>query len=92
MTSYFELNNTCTCVGLSLGINVPLFGVIVNSSSGFRQLSVGSKAKLKPISYLPLFFKERDCFVSKKTPRVPKSRPPSAPKEIKDSMHEMHAS
>ena len=71
---------TCTWVGRSVGNKGPLFGITVNSfSTSAGEPSVDSKAKLKLISNLPLFFREQVCFVSSKTLRTPKSNPPSAP-------------
>lgn len=79
VVSSLDLNVTCTCVGLSLGINVPLLGVTVKRSAAFGQVSVDSNTKLYPISYLPLFLTDKDCFASSNTRNVEKSSPPSAP-------------
>ena len=79
--SLLDLKMTCTCVGRSVGSREPLFGITVNScATSGGEPSVASKTKLKLISNLPLFFREQVCFVSSRTLRTPKSKPPSAPK------------
>ena len=78
--SLLDLKMTCTWVGRSVGSRGPLLGITVNScATSEGEPSVASNAKLKLISNLPLFFREHVCFVSSKTLRTPKSRPPSAP-------------